>query len=457
MQTDMEQFLSELVEAYRAYKESHTKQEMHGPGGVFSTLGADPTVFSTYVRPKSISNYIPLVPSVYDDPRFWILTGFSAPQGSQPGTACADAPTGYTKGCQLTAQFGLKRFDTNQMEMDRLVLLRNRGEPIDLRLIGAPILGGTNLAPSDVTLADAINFTVRMEMLRTAAYMEMALHKDIWQGTAGTSFPGLSVQIATGQVDAETGELCESADSQIYNFNYADVCGAADDIVELLSAMMYYLESLADSTGLSPVKFAVVMRPQLWFELSACWPCAYMTNRCSGSTTVNDYSAITTRDEMRQTNTITINGQAYQVITDTGIFEHNSGNDQNLQDGQFASTIYIVPLTVAGGAFSVCYREYLDYRQAAPQEAALLGRQPWIVTDNGAYSWAYTGSRWCFKLSLKTEQRIVLRAPQLAGAIQKVRYSPLIHLREPDFDSPYHVDGGVSVRPEGTRYAVWLP
>ena len=40
--------------------------------------------------------------------------------------------------------------------------------------------------------------------------------------------------------------------------------------------------------------------------------------------------------------------------------------------------------------------------------------------------------------------------------IDNVRYTPLQSLRSPQPDSPYHVDGGVSLREPGTDYAVWL-
>ncbi len=72
------------------------------------------------------------------------------------------------------------------------------------------------------------------------------------------------------------------------------------------------------------------------------------------------------------------------------------------------------------------------------------------------YSWALEQIKWCYKFSVKTEQRVVLRTPHLAGRIDNVRYSPLQHLRTYETDSPYHVDGGVSVRASGTTYSVWL-
>ena len=72
------------------------------------------------------------------------------------------------------------------------------------------------------------------------------------------------------------------------------------------------------------------------------------------------------------------------------------------------------------------------------------------------WSWAIENLNWCFKLKLKTEQRVVLRTPQLAGRIDNVRYTPLQHLREPQPTSPYWSDGGVSLRQTTTDYAVWL-
>jgi hypothetical protein len=440
-----------------------TAQQLHGLGGVFTQLGADPDVLSTYVKPKSISSVLPIFPSVDEDPRYWTLTGFTSPDGSQPTNACDDAPTGFTKACQLTAYFGLKRFDTQEIEMDKVMLRVNRGDFKDLRFVGNPIVGGTNLMPGGVTRDNALNVITAMEMLRAAGYMEMALHNDIWQGTvAGGSFPGLMYQIATGQVDAASNAACASLDSDVKDFTYEDVCGANKDIVEYLSMLMYFLESLANDTGLAPVRYVLAMRPQLWYELSACWPCSYLTNHCRtvvGSTdivSVTGAEQVAMRDDMRRRMRIPVNGVEYEVVLDTGIPEYTNGDNGNIPSGSFASNIYAVPITVTGG-FPVCYREYLDYRGAAPDEAFLRGRQNWFNTDAGMYSWTYLEKRWCYSLSLKTEQRVVLRTPQLAGVIQNVGYSPLQHLREPDQANVYHVDGGVSLRTQSTRYAIWFP
>jgi len=310
-----------------------------------------------------------------------------------------------------------------------------------------------------------LNVVTAMEMLRTGAYMEMRLHTDAWQGTvAAGSFPGLMYQVATGQVDAATNTACPSLDSDIKDFNYNNVCGSTLDIVEYLSAMMYFLESLAADTGLAPVKWVLAMRPQLWFELSACWPCSYLTNRCTtanvgyNASVINDNVNVAMRDDMRAKMSIPVNGVWYDVVVDTGIYETTEEFGGGLlASGQFASSIFAIPITMLGG-FATTYREYVDYRQAAPDVAYLRGMNRWFNTDMGMYSWAYDDLRWCYVLSLKTEQRVVLRTPQLAGVIQNIAYSPLQHLRDPgpaSATNPYIVDGGISLPSTGTRYAIW--
>ena len=434
-------------------------QRLHGIGGLFSTAGLDQNVFSTYVRPQSIMTTLQMYATVDEDPRYGALTGFTAPDGSQPTNACQDAPSGFTKSCTLTAMFGLHRFDTQEIEMDQVMLRANRGDFKDLRLMGDLL---TELAPEGLNQSNVLNVVTAMEMLRTGAYMENQLAIDCWQGTvAGGSFPGLMYQVATGQVDAATNTACPSLDSDVKDFTYNDVCGTGKDIVEYLSSMMYYLESLAATTGLAPVKWVLAMRPQLWFELSACWPCSYMTNRCltanigESVVRVDGSEQVTMRDELRRSMTLPVNGIFYDVVVDTGIYETTEEfGAGNLASGEYSSSIFAIPLTIQG-AFPVTYREYLDYRQAAPDVAMLRGQQRWFNTDSGAYSWAYHDLRWCYILSLKTEQRVVLRTPQLAGVLQNVMYSPLQHLREPAFDSPYHSDGGISLPSTSTRYAVW--
>jgi hypothetical protein len=307
-----------------------------------------------------------------------------------------------------------------------------------------------------------LNVVTMSEMVIAAVNMERELNHQVWQGvtTVANEFPGLDVQIATGQTDADTGTTCPALDSDVKNFAYDDVCGDGRDIVEYLSSMMWYLNDIADSTGVAPVSWVLAMRKGLWHELSACWPCRYNTYRCSPTETnvvasVDAADMTLVRDAMRQGNYIDIEGVRYPVITDTGIFEHNSTNNAHLIPGEYASSIYVIPLTIQGG-FPVTYMEYLDYRQAQADVNLLRNTESFFWTDNGFYSWAVEYIKWCYKLSLKTEDRVILRTPQLAGRIDAVKYSPLQVERSTDPSSSYFKDGGVSIRGGlATPYAVW--
>ncbi len=437
-----------------------TNTPLHGAGGVFAGPGLERDVITAHVRPRGISTILPLLPSVTQDPRFASLTGFTATTGDEPDHACDDAPAGYTKGCNLTARFGMARRDTQTIDMDNVMLTVNRGDFTDLILRGK-VLGLTDLEPSGLNTGQILDIVTMSEMVNTGVQMERLLNKQIWQGSflTPTQFAGLDSQIATGQKDADTGVACPALDSDIKNYNYAAL---SNTIVTYLSSMEWYLKYNAETMGLDPVEWIVVMRPELWFELTAIWPCAYNTVRCSTGVGANSTVMLMgddmtrERDNMRNGLYIFINGTRYNVLLDTGVYEKNNINNANLNPGQYASSIYFVPLTITGG-FPVTYREYVDYRRAATDVALLRGMEQFFWTDNGSYTWAIEQIKWCYKLALKTEQRIILRTPQLAGRIDNVKYEPLQHLRDSDPSGAYFKDGGVSLRGGmvQTPYAVW--
>lgn len=435
---------------------------LHGSGGVFQGPGLERDVITAHVRPFGIASQIPMLPSVSEDPRFASLTGYTDVTGTEPDYACEDAPVGYVKGCNLTARFGMARRDTQTIDMDHVMLKINRGDFTDLILRGK-VLGLANLEPSGLDQSRILDVVTMSEMVNTGVQMERKLNKEFWQGTYGTSteFAGLDAQIATGIKDADTGVYCPSLDSDVKDFNYNSVGGTTPSIVTYLSMLEWYLKYNAMTMGLDPVQWVIAMTPGLWYELSAIWACSYNSDRCTGSVGANTTvyldgrDNVMERDAMRNGMYIYINGSKYPVVVDTGIYEQNNANDGNLNPGQYACSIYMVPLTITGG-FPVLYREHIDYRQAQPDISLMRGMEQFFWTDGGVFSWAVEQVKWCYKFALKTEQRVILRTPQLAGRIDNVMYSPLQHLRDADPESPYFVDGGVSLRPGlSAPTAVW--
>lgn len=475
---ELEQILKTLAETQamqtQLLKETmHTKAPatvqtaaaLHGNLGMFAVPGLEPEIFGTVVVPEGLMSMLPRYPSVYENPFFGALTGISDDIGNEPANPCDDAPTGYQKTCNLTAQFGRVARQTETIEMDKVMLRMHRHDPMDLRLYGR-LLGMGDISPAGLNEQQVVDIITMSQMVNAAVRIERLLCGHMWTGSPLNNnlgggykeFPGLDNQITTGQMDAQTETLCPSLDSDVKDFNYNDVCGTTLDIVEYISMLEYYVYELARTTGMLPTTWAWVMRPQLWQELTACWPCKYNTNRCT--TIGGDHRVMTDgrenisdRDRMRMDKTFMVNGRSYPVVLDSCIYEHNNQNNANLAAGQFASSIYFVPLTVLN--MPVTYMEYLDYRQAASNTTLLRGRED-FWTDRGMYSWAIDNLKWCYDLTLKTEMRVVLRTPQLAGKLQNVRYSPLQHLRDFDPSSPYHTDGGVSLRTPSTLHSVWL-
>lgn len=439
-----------------------TANKLHGLNGLWSSV-SERDVVSAHIRPTGISNILTAIADVMEDKRFGILTGYTAADGDEPTNACDDAPSGFVKGCNLTARFGMLRRDTNEIEINKTMLRINRGDFVDLQLRGQ-VLGLSNLSPQNIDQAGILNILTKSEMVTASVLAERELNTQMWQGTwgVGTQFPGLDSQIATGQVDADTGVACPAADSDVKDFAYDDVEGGGRSIVEYVSMLEWYIFFNARRMGLLPADWVWAMRPELWQVFTEVWPCQYNTNKCATSvigdqsrTVIDGRENIAERDAMRQGMTFEVNGRRYPVVVDDGIYEANSTNDANLAAGEYASTIYFVPLSVAGG-LTATWREYLDYRNAfVASNVALLDNRQDFWTDDGIFLWAIENQKYCYKISLKTEQRVILRTPQLAGKIQNVKYVPLQHLRSSDANSEYFFDGGVSVRNAGTFSAVW--
>ena len=446
-----------------------TATELHGVGSLFGDHSVERDVISAHIAPAGLPSALPWIPSVFEQPRFASITGYTALAGNRPTHACADAQAGYVKACNLTAQFGRLMIDTQTIDIDKTVRRASRGDFTDLILHGKILgeLGG--FTPGNLTQEQILNIVTKNEMVIAGVNLQREASVMTWTGNpaanAGTGwipFPGLDRQIATGQVDADSNTLCPALDSDVKDFAYDNVEGNGRDIVEYMQMLEYYLRTgNAERMGLMPATWVWVMRPEMWMVISNIWPCKYNTNRCAQvinsnlnvGVVLSGTESIAERDAMRNGKYIDVNGNRYPVIIDDGIFESNVTNDGHLQGGEFASTIYFVPLTIDSG-FPVTYFEYVDYRQTASNIALLNGKET-FWTDDGRFMWAYEGLNYCFKLKLKTEPRIVLRTPQLAGRIDHVKCVPLQHLRSTDPSNNYFKDGGVSMRPDSTVKHVW--
>jgi hypothetical protein len=459
----------------KAALQTHTGTLLHGPGGMFNTPGLEDALISTHVRARGLGQLLPAFPSRSRNPWFGLLTGFSDDVGSEPTYPCDDAPTGYIKSGTLTARFGRVARGSNDIRIPDTLFQINASENMDLQLVGS-ILNDDNrgiLYPEQVTEDGLLDMVTKAEQITMGVRFERKLAKMLWSGdgtgandTAGrgyVEFPGLDNQVATGYTDAETNAAMAAADSTIWDFAYQAVDGGAD-IVGAIEEVMDYIDNLAIDTGVDPVQHVIVMRPMLWRALSAMWPIQYNTQPDYASIAGTDHRIILDartnvqdRDAMRAGLYLDVNGKRYSVVLDTGITEENNQTvGTSLIADEFASSIYILPLSIIGN-LPVLYWEYLDHRLGVPQSNLVPGMATWF-TDGGRFLWSWKTVYTCFKLRAETDPRVVLRAPHLAAKIQDIKYSRRVPLRDPDPESEYWVDGGVSQRTTAvpTQYAPWL-
>lgn len=450
----------------------------HGPGGLFGVAGIERDIFHTRLSGSGLAWRLPFSPSVITDPYFAYITGFTDPDESNPDGVCDYPPyAGNMKTCIQTAPFGRYSYRTRELEINRVGQLINRGEFDDLRVLNDPIVGelGKSIFPG---ISGSSQISAGAEVLHR--WLEMGvkfvnkLGRQIYTGTPANNtggggykeFMGLDILIGTNKVDALTDTDCPSLASDIKDFNYTkvDATNADPDIVEVITTMYRYVKHTASYTGLMPVKWVLVMRESLFFELTDVWPCRYLSYRCQswrdtgGIDPTGSYDsaeAIRMRDAMRNGNYLLIDGAQIEVIIDDFIVEESSNDTNKIDVGCFASDIYLVPMTVMGGT-QVTYWQHYDYRSGTMQAVrdGNLGQYYW--TDGGVYLWhVLPPVMWCNVWAAKVEPRIILKTPHIAGRLTNVQYCPLQHTRDVHPDDDYFVDGGVQGRDAPSLWSDW--
>lgn len=449
----------------------------HGPGGLLTFPGVDPTVFHTIMGNSSILGQLPAMPSLYTNPTYFTVTGILDVSGNEKEDVCDDAPVaGLMKGCLTTSVFGRYERQTAELELNRLGQRIDRADPLDLTLVGSPIASSgifntgvqDAAAPADVF----VNEVSRKFWERNVALWRL-MSRQLWQGSPVNNsggggykeMTGFSLLVNTGYKDAETGVACPAMDSYLTDFNYAHIDANGVNTVASITNMYHQLYRRAELTGVLPVRWVMVMRSQLFYELTAIWPCSYLSFRCAtvlsgvnpGMTgpmqgVIDAQDAIRFRDEMRSGRYLMIDGVRIDVILDEGIVElsgNNSGG--HFPSGCFSTDIYLIPMSVVGGR-SVTFLEYFQYQNPSLTDALgnmILGR-----IEGAFLTWPRQKNQ-CVVWQTKVEPRLVMRTPWLAGRLQNVVYCPIDHEREAFPDDPYFVNGGKTTRPGPSLYSLW--
>lgn len=447
-----------------------TVQYSHGPGGNLTWPGVDPTVFSAMMGADSILSQLPTSPSLYTNPTYMTITGVQDETGAEMDGTCDNAPVaGLLKGCMTTSVFGRYERATPLIDIGRLGQRIDRADPLDLRLANSPIgqggpfngLNSISPAPGDLFT----NEVSRKFWERNVAFQRL-LAAQLWTGNpannaAGGGYKemtGLALLVNTGYVDAETAVACPRADSYVVSFGSAAVHTSPTNTVSALTNIYHQLKERARRAGVLPVRWVMAMTSGMFYELTAVWPCSYLSFRCSTSIATNmqgnidAQDAVRFRDEMRSGKYLLIDGERVDVVTDDGIPEEDGNDSSAFPRGCFRSSIYFLPMSIAGGQ-STLFMEYFQYSNPSIQDA--LGQGSVIGNIEGAFITWPRQTNLCVQWQSRIEPRLVLRTPWLAARLTNVVYCPVDHEPQPYPDDPYFKDGGVTTRSGPSYHSLW--
>lgn len=447
---------------------------LHGPGGLFGVSGLERELISTRVQPRGLIGNLPARGTTTMNPMYPYITGFQAVSGSTKNGVCDDPQTaGPIKNCLQTAAFGRQEFMTRTFERNRLGQQINRGEFMDLTLVNGPLVSGAGGITSPASANGGgfdLNDEVASRFVEVGVAFENYYLRQLYVGNPANNsaaggykeFPGLDILIGTTKVDAIQGTPCPSLHSDIKAFNYALASAAGGQtIVNVLTYLLRTRKSLAARTNMGGVTWALVMREELFYEITAVWPCAYLTFRCQQQTAntqtvlqVDAESQLQMRNDLRNGQYLLIDDVKIPVIFDDGIIEENRADNAAITAGCFASDIYLIPLTIRNGTMASTFVEYLDY--SATNGAMTMADPRDFWTDGGKYMWHHKPpNNWCEQWLSKSELRVILLTPQLAGRVTDIQYCPLQHTNDSIIGDDYFIDGGVQNRLPGVLYSDW--
>lgn len=446
----------------------HGQQVPGGTSGLFSYPGLERPIVNAMIMPTfGLIDMLPSRTSIYDRTLYGIMTGVTASSGSEPTGVCDDPPvSGLMKLCTHNFLWGRFSRMTKVYDIDRFGRYRDRSDFNDLELIGDPFAAGTAPIPQTPGSASP-GLAMRSEIAKAMFEFSVSWARDfaplIWTGnptnnTAGDGYKepyGLDILVNDGYRDAESGTACPAADSIVLDFASAEVNTNGASFIRQATSVVRRLRDNARRMRLTPLTLAAVMRPELFYEITEVWACAFFTYRCN-----TDFSAtqqqvidanetIRLRDAMRAGQYLWIDGTAFPVILDDTIPE------TALAGSSYRSTIYFLPIRYAGNRPGI-FLEYINYDgpMGAIEAASVFAPNSYYTTNGGRYLWhAKPPTNFCVQLLAKTEWRLILEVPQLAGRMDNVKYTPVAHFRDWDPDSSFYVDGGRTSRTDLSYYS----
>ena len=446
---------------------------IHGHGSLFGqvAVGIEPDVISARMDWRGLGDVLPKIASPYLEVFLPFITGVEETSDDEQSTECGDCISGETEACIQQMPTARVCRETKEMTITRIVDRLNRGD-IDLNLLNQQLGSnsawhpGTAMTQSNImqiATAWALMFELPPLFMNKLSPMVYTGDPTNNNGQTYREFRGLDLLVNTGFVDAFANVTCPALDSDIKDFNYGNmVTQQTPSFYEVLEMAHYYVKHNAERQSLAPVSHVIAMRSPTWQVFSQLIPVQRVQSALMNwaaaagqnfTVNFNGTEIVNERDNFRNLKVLPLNGDMVPVVVDDGITELNNANDANLDPGEYASDVYVLPVSYLGNRNALSI-QYKDYRSIGAEIAGTEGMIDGFYrsSPDGRFAWALVRNGACFKIQAYTEPRIILRTPQLAARIQNVKYVPLQHTREPSPDSPYFHKGGVSTRAPSSYY-----
>lgn len=435
----------------------------HPFAGTWSTPGPQRDMYHTVIQQSAFASTFVRGVSRIQRSEYEVFTGVQAGSGTNPVNICDAAPrAGLIKSAIQRAFFGVIRLDTDTNELPTLGGYLNEAD-YDRNLINSLVMNNP-LIPDVLRNATNINTQEFEQFLTMALQLSRVTEQVTFQGNntvanGASSFLGIMREwdgfdqlIGTGKVDARTNQAAPALDSLVVNWGSALITGnvvgpngVSYNIVEALTEMWHFLNTLSDDLNMSPTTWVISMHPDMFRALTRVWACTYLTNACLVSNNdgerLNVDAAAQKRmmDEMFTGNYLWMDGQQVPYLPSRGMANTQVANG-------FRGDIYFIPISSLGTRTT--YLEFFD--QSNPvitgfnQLAGDTGG--YRALNGGQFAVANSRTRFCLQYHLVAQPRLVMRTPWLAARMTNVVYRNLIYTRDPIPGNVYHADGGVTQR-----------
>lgn len=456
--------LMDIAFKHNASGTTPTANPVYGPNwngsafGPMSLPGFRDGMFSTLVRPRTLSSLFGVEPSLNANEKIGVMTGVTAGSGTNPSDFCGTAITaGQLKRCvqnYVWGKFKIKSQLVNVMEIGEHNDYADY-QPHHLYNQAAPQSPFLPDLMGKLDLANRPGIVLNNELFTMGVQTERSFERVLVAGNIATApasaqpgfireFNGLERQITTGKADFDTGIACPGVDSTVITWGTGiDQTVAGRTFPMVVRDTYFGLKEIARQVGMDGVEFVLTMPFRMFQALTYVWSCQYWTYACT--TTTSQPSFTNAQDiralqvDMQNGYYLLIDGIRVPVVVTDGIRETNASTTVITADEMFI-------LPVMWNGMKLLRLQYKNVGSAEVTEFANYGPAPeFVPMDNGMYLMWSSRTEACKEINLAAKFRVIQDAPFLAAAINTIQYSFAPPTRSADpANTSNHFNGGAS-------------